>query len=74
MQSNDLWFFILPGYFKHHPPPRGFSNVHAFFNWSSSTYRNIADYAWCVYMNVGIAYYDIKGITYVYIWPVRGGQ
>ncbi len=53
---------------------QGFSNVQAYYYWSSSTYANITDFAWVVYMSF---YYGVsngsKSSSY-YAWPVRAGQ
>lgn len=52
---------------------QGFSNVQAFYYWSSSTYAGSTIYAWNVNMddgNVG-AYNEIALDN---VWPVRAGQ
>ncbi len=52
---------------------QGFTNVHLYSYWSSTTSAAITSYAWIVYMNDG--YTVVVDKTYSYsVWPVRGGQ
>ncbi|MEI6209704.1 MAG: DUF1566 domain-containing protein [Desulfuromonadales bacterium] len=52
---------------------QGFSNVQAYYYWSSSTYVGYTGYACYVYMLYGSvsSYYKTD---HFYVWPVRGGQ
>ena len=52
---------------------QGFSNVQAFYYWSSSSHAGSASYAWVVYMFDGHVIADRKSFSY-YVWPVRAGQ
>lgn len=53
---------------------QGFSNVWAYYYWSSTTYAgDTSYYAWLVYMADGdVDNGDGKAISY-YVWPVRAG-
>ena len=51
----------------------GFSNVQAFYYWSSSSYAGIADHAGVVSMYDGRVSANVKSFLN-YVWPVRAGQ
>jgi hypothetical protein len=53
---------------------QGFSNVQAYYYWSSTTYANNTFNAWVVSMGSGSTYNNIKTKNNYYVWPVRGGQ
>jgi len=52
---------------------QGFSNVQAYYYWSSSSYAGSADYAWIVNSVVGRVDAGNKSNSH-YVWPVRAGQ
>jgi len=54
-------------------PDSNFENISSNWWWTSTTYSNLPNYAWYVWLELGygsIAKKDSKG----YVWPVRGGQ
>ena len=48
-------------------------NVQYTYYWTSTTFADITDNAWLVYMYSGVNNAFSKSITY-YVWPVRGGR
>ena len=65
----------LIDYREHDPAlPWGhpFDNVQFIFYWSSTTYDDITNHAWGVYVCNGYAY-NYHKVTDAYVWPVRGG-
>jgi len=55
------------------PTGHPFNVVQLDYYWSSATYANGADYAWCVFLYHGLVDVSTK-VTAYYAWPVRGGQ
>jgi len=53
---------------------QGFTNVQAYYYWSSTTYAYFPGGAWIVDMWYGYVLYDYKSYYYFYVWPVRSGQ
>ena len=53
---------------------QGFSNVQAYFYWSSTTYGILTSSAWEVDMVVGEVYTYDKTASNFYVWPVRSGK
>ena len=54
-------------------PGAPFTNVLSDFYWSGTSYVSSNDFAWFVYMDGGVVYYDVKSDG-CYGWPVRGGN
>jgi hypothetical protein len=52
---------------------QGFTNVQAYWYWSSSTIASYTPTAWGVHMLVGGVHYNDKSY-HRYVWPVRAGQ
>jgi hypothetical protein len=52
---------------------QGFSNVQAFYYWSSSSYAGSPANAWFVLLSGGYVFVGDKSNSY-YVWPVRAGQ
>ena len=57
-------------------PSQGFSNVQAYYYWSSTTFAGNTAYAWGVAMSGGNVYVFSKSSisNTSYVWPVRAGQ
>jgi len=55
------------------PAGHPFTNVRASYYWSSTAYTLEPVYAWFVDMWNGYVHYGSKS-SFVYVWPVRGGQ
>jgi hypothetical protein len=55
------------------PSGHPFTNVQAFYYWSSTTYAGSPADAWLVGMNGGVVLAVNKTSGY-YVWPVRSGQ
>jgi hypothetical protein len=57
------------------PLPSGhpFSNVQAYWYWSSSTYSGDSSSAWSVSMTDGNVHLNLKTFN-PFVWPVRGGE
>lgn len=51
-----------------------FSNVQAYYYWSSTTYASDTGGAWVVNMSDGYVDYFAKSNVNFFVWPVRGGQ
>jgi hypothetical protein len=52
---------------------QGFSNVQAYWYWSSTTVAGSTGYAWLILMSNGRVGYDYKSVVR-YVWPVRAGS
>jgi len=56
------------------PAGHPFTNVQAYFYWSSTTSAYPPDGAWVIHMYDGRVYDGNKSYYSYYVWPVRGGQ
>ena len=56
------------------PTGHPFTNVQAYYYWSSTTYASNTSYAWVVDMDRGYVDDGTKSDDGSYVWPVRGGS